>query len=52
MGEYTDLDLCWKWIGADFKANINMKDDRFFYYFEQRNFDCKSWKKEEKTIEE
>ena len=42
MGEYTGLDLSWKWIGADFKANINMKDDIFFYYFEQRNFDYKS----------
>ena len=24
--EYNDIDLSWKWIGADFKANINMNN--------------------------
>ena len=33
MGEYTDLDLSWKWIGANFKANINMKDGSLFSLF-------------------
>ena len=42
MGEYTDLDLSWKWIGADFKANINMNNV----------ISTKNLKKEEKTIAE
>ena len=41
MGEYTDLDLSWKKIGADCKTKGNMNDYRFFKYFEQRNFDYK-----------
>ena len=52
MGEYTGLDLCWKQIGADFKANVNINDSRFFKYFEKRNFDyniLKNFKKRRKN---